>query len=233
MLRGFSYSLCLGLTLWFPFAADAALVPFTEHFAADASRWRDTSGTTELSWVAAGGPDGSSYVFENFNFVSTTPGATPALFRAHDAFDSSDDAFVGDWIADGVTVFSAFVRHDAPLPLTFFTRFASSANFPGAVGLNFAPVPPNTWTEIAVGIFAGNPQFIFEGTDFATVFSNVGNLQIGMLVPDALVGADVTVAFDLDQPAIVPEPATAALGLLAAAILLAARRRTAATGGRR
>ncbi len=207
-------------------SVQAAVVPFTEDFVADNAAWKDAVNT-DLGFVAAGGPDGSGYVTGTFDFQAQADGATPVLLRGQDGFDSSSDAFVGNWIADGVTGFSTYVRHNAAVPLTFFTRFVSPFNFPGGVALDFAPVLPNTWTKITFDISAASPQFIsFESSDFNTVFSNIGNVQLGVSVPTALAGSTTVVTFDLDQPTITPEPATA--GLMTVGALLALRRRASA-----
>ncbi|HKQ48062.1 MAG TPA: hypothetical protein VJZ71_08345 [Phycisphaerae bacterium] len=204
----------------------ATLVPFTEEFSATSSNWRETGGVNPLAWNAAGGPDGSSYASGPFNFLSSAPNATPAILRAHDAYNSSGDAFVGDWITEGVDQFSVSVRHNAPTALTFFTRFAGSANFPGVAAVNFVPVAPNTWTSLTFAIMPGNPQFVFEGpgATFNTVFSSVGNVQIGVSVPASLAGTNQSYTFDVDKASITPEPAS--LLLLAPALLLFKRRRS-------
>lgn len=204
----------------------ATLVPFTEDFSATSSNWRDSGGVNALAWNAAGGPDGGSYAAANFNFQSSAPNSTPALLRAHDAYNSSGDAFVGNWIADGVDQFSVSVRHNAPTALTFFTRFAPSANFPGAAAVNFVPVAPNTWTSLVFAIDPGNPQFTYEGpgVTFNSVFSNIGNLQIGVAVPSSLAGTNQSYSFDVDKASITPEPAS--LLLFAPALLLFKRRRS-------
>lgn len=202
-------------------AVFATVVPFTENFAADAANWREGTGVTDATWNASGGPDGSSYVSSTGSFANNNPGDTPIFLRGHDTFNSSGGAFVGDWLADGVTAFSVYVRHDAPLPLTYFVRFAKPANFPAAVGVEFVPVLPNTWTRIDLAIFEGNPEFVnFETSDFQTIFSGIGKLQIGVMVPDQLAGSPQTFTFGFDQIAIVPEPsAAAAVSLLALAAL--------------
>jgi hypothetical protein len=210
--------------LGFVASAMGTTVPFTEEFATDASNWRDAGGGALLSFNASGGPDGSSFASGTFNFVGSAEGDTPVLLRGQDGFNSSGDAFVGDWLTDGVETFSAYVKHDAPAALNFFTRFASSANFPGAVAIDFGPVLPNTWTEISFAISPASAQFVtFEGSDFNTVFSNIGNVQIGVSVPATLAGTDASYTFSLDKPTVVPEPAT--LGLLTLAGGVAWRRR--------
>jgi len=208
-------------------AAQAAVVPFTEDFSTDASAWRITAGGTVAGWSPAGGPDGSAHVFnDSFTFSASASGDTPILFRGQDNFGSSGGAFVGDYPTEGVTAFSFFVRHDAPVPLNFFARFAKPANFPAAIALDFAPVLPNMWTQITVPIDPSNPQFIsFEGSDFGTIFAGIGKVQIGVSVPAALAGQGVMPRFELDKVAIVPTPGALALGALALPAIMRRRSR--------
>lgn len=205
-------------------AAHAVIVPFVEEFNSDASNWREGTGVSNAAWSPNGGPGDSAHVFSTFSFANSQEGDTPVLLRGHDNFGSSGGAFVGDWLAAGVTEFSAYVRHDAPVPLNYFVRFAKPANFPGAIGVEFVPVFPNTWTRIDIGIFDGNPEFInFETSDFDTIFSGIGKLQLGVEVPAALAGNPAGFTFGFDAIAIVPEPAS--LALLGLAGLVALRRR--------
>ncbi len=186
--------------------AKATVVPFTEDFVVDTSEWRNAAAGA-LDWESTGGPDGSSFAAGTFNFVNSSPGNTASIFRAQDEFGSSAGAFEGNWISDGVAVFSTFIRHDAPEPLPAFVRFAGPANFPGAVAISFAPVTPHTWTELTFAIDPSNPQFVsFEGSDFNAVFSNIGHLQIGVSVSDTLAGLDQDFTFGIDKPTVLPEP---------------------------
>ncbi len=199
-------------SLLLPTAALATVVPFTENYTADASSWRDGSGAVSASWTAAGGPDGSSYISTGGTFENNLAGDTPIFARGHDTYGSSGLAFVGDWLSDGVAEFSAYVRHDAPAPLNYFVRFAKPSNFPAAIGVEFVPVFPNTWTRIDIAIDASNPEFVnFETSDFNTIFSGIGKLQIGVTVPAGLAGSPLDYTFDFDQIAIVPEPSAALL----------------------
>ena len=216
-------------------SANAVTNPFTEAFAAGASGWRNADASAALAYSAFGSFNGSSFVSGGFNFASSITGDTPVILRGQDEFGFSGGAFEGDWLAAGVTEFTAFVRHDAPVPLTFFARFSGPANFPGAVGISFIPVAPNTWTPINIPISALAPNFVsFEGTDFPTVFSanpansfqGIGHIQIGVDVPAALEGVDQPFTFDLDNPTITPSPG--AVGLLAMGGLVAMRRRRTA-----
>lgn len=207
----------------FSASATAITVPFTEDFVFDEANWRNATLSAELGWSATGGPDGGSYASGTFNFVNSAVDDTPAVLRGQEEFNFSGNAFVGDWITDNITLFTVQVRHDAPTPLSMFTRFSSQFNFPGAIALSFAPVLPNTWTEIAVPIDPSNPQFItFEGSNFANVFDEIGHVQVGVIVPAALAGVDANYSFSIDKVSIVPAPA--AIWPLAAGLLVLARR---------
>jgi len=206
-------------------AASATTVPFTENFATDHSNWRNFNGSAGLTWVGGGGPDGSSFASGPFNFSTQTTGATPVIIRGQDTFGTSGGAFFGNWIADGVTQVSLSVRHNAGVPLNFFGRFASPAAFPGAVAVDFAPVPSGVWTTVSFAIDPASPQFIsFETSNFNTVFSSIGRVQFGVMVPASLAGVNQVFAFDVDQVAVVPAPA-AGLGFLGLAAWGGRRRR--------
>ncbi len=189
--------------------ASATTVPFVEDFPTDSASWRNFNGSADIDWSATGGPDGGSHAFDSFNFVNSLEDDTPALLRAQDDFGSSSGGFVGDWLTSGVDEFSVMVKHDAPEPLFFFARFASPFNFPAAVGLEFAPVPSGVWTELTFALSELSPQLIYEGpSTFASVFSNIGNIQMGVTVPAAMAGVDADITFSVDKAAITPEPAS-------------------------
>lgn len=199
--------------------ASAVIVPFVEGFDADAANWFNSGGTAEVGWVSSGGPDGSAYVSTTFNFVSTSSGATPALFRAQDEFDSSGGAFVGDWAASDVQRLNLLVRHDAGMDLTFFVRFAAPLNFPGGVSLSGAPVPSGSWRSLQIPLPDSN--MVFEGPfDHASLFANIGHVQVGVLAPESLIGVDQAVTFDLDRVAIVGNiPAVSEWGMAVLVLL--------------
>lgn len=206
----------------------ATTVPFQEDFASSSALWANFNSSALLTFNATGGPDGSSYASGSFNFVDSAVGAGPVLLRGETTpgGPASGGQFFGNWITDGVREFRAFVRHDATVPVTFFTRFADSVNFPGATAVQFAPVLPNTWTELVFAIKPSSLNFVtFEGQSFATVFDSIGRLQIGVSTPAALAGVDQNITFDLDKVTInTPEPTTLLLSCLGALWGLSHRR---------
>lgn len=189
--------------------ANAVTVPFTEDFAAGSANWRDNASVNPLTWQSTGGPDGGGFARTTFNFQTSTPQGTPALFRAQQEFGSSGGAFFGDWIADGVTEVQAQVRHDADRNLTYFGRFASPFGFPAMAGVVQASVPPNEWILITLPITASS--LIAEGpSTFDGVFTDVGRLQFGVAA-GSLAGVNRVVTLDIDKVSVVPEPATIVL----------------------
>ncbi len=206
--------------------SSATIVPFTEDFATGTANWTDNV-STPATWNAAGSFDGSAYASSSFNFVDSETNDPAILFRGQQAANPVDSgsggAFVGDWISDGVTELSFFVRHDAGVPLGFFSRLTPASPPVGAIGLSFIPIPSDTWVPITLAIDASNPAIVYEGGSFASVFSSIGNVQVGVSAPADLIGIDQIITFDLDNVTVVPEPVT--LLLLAGGGLMLARRR--------
>lgn len=202
--------------------AAAVVVPFTENFDTDSSAWRANDQVAPLSFVASGGPDGSSYASASFSFASQSTGGLPAFAKGHSGFGSSGGALFGDWIASGVSTFSVAVRQDTGVPLSFFVRFAPST-LPGANAFSFAPVPSGVWTTLTVAINPATP-FFYEGTTFDSTFNSIGRVQIGVSVPAALAGNPGSFNFDIDQVSIVPAPGATALGALSGLAALRRRR---------
>lgn len=220
------------LAAWFLGAPGGAraVTSFTEPFGTGNSDWGNAS-SLPIGWVAAGGSDGGGYITTTAAFDSIGQGV---VFRAHDEFflptpaGSSGNAFAGNWIADGVVQFSVDVRHNVPTPVTFFTRFASPHNFPGAIATSFVPVQPDTWTTVTFAISPANPGFVsFEGSDFNSVFANIGHLQVGPNTPAGFATSSTPYTFDLDLASVTvaPEPSAALLLLSGAALGLARRRK--------
>jgi hypothetical protein len=207
-------------------ASASVVVPFTETFSDDNANWADQA-SQPLDWVSTGGADGGGYVTNTFNFVDSSPGGFPQiLFRGQANLGSSDGAFVGDWLAGGINHFSFHIRHDAPVPLVPFVRFATPGNFPSANVIFPNAVEPGAWVEVTLDITPDNPLFVFSGGPdvFYTVFGNMGNIQIGV-EGDPLFGQDIDVVFDLDLVAIASVPAPGVLSVFALTALCGSRRR--------
>lgn len=184
-------------------SASAAVVPFTETFGADAANWTGPGGPATYD------PAGNISAETNVNTASF--GVVIGL-RGQSANNASGGAFVGNWIADGVTSLSFSVRHNGPSPMSFGARLVSPANFPGAIGLDFAPVAPGVWTTVTIPINPAYPGFVsFEGSDFNTIFSNIGSVQLLYNVPASLVGTGTMIRFEADNVSIVPGAGTIAV----------------------
>jgi hypothetical protein len=201
----------------------AAVIPFTEDFSTGTASWKNASNA-DVTYAPSGGPGGASdgYISVQRTFTAN-PNSAQTIFRGQDQFDSSGDAFVGNWLAAGITRFSYWVRHNAASDLTFGTRFATSANSPGANGIG-TPInaPPNVWTMVEIPISPADisPE---PPSTFNAVFGSIGNLQISVRPGNNL---NTQIAFDLDRVTIVPEPATYGMLCLAAAVgMLIARYR--------
>lgn len=206
---------------------NADVTTFTETFDNDSSGWL-TAINTEPMYDPAGGPDGTGGI--SFTASIENLGLGTVFRDSIAAGSASGGAFVGDWLASGVETFSFSFRHDATVPLTLFGRFAGPGNFPAAVGTEFAPVLPGIWTDIVVPIDPNSPGINVIGGDFDSIFSSIGNLQIGITAPD---GFDQTPEFstdftyELDNVGIttsVPEP-TAAMALCVVGVGVLNRRR--------
>lgn len=207
-----------------------ATVPYTENFTSDAANWRDGAGAAAATWVASGGPDGSSYIASTASAFFLENGDPVVVFRGQDGFDSSADAFVGNWLGTGINRFSVWVRHDATVPLDFFVRFATPSNFPGTAADKMELIQPNTWTQLSYDIVAsGVNNYLFpEGPPsfFSSTFSNVGNIQVGYSVPAGFGLVNQSFNFAIDQPSIqTPEPASLFLLASCAAGVFMRRRR--------
>ena len=214
----------------FGLSESKAITTFTEGFDNNNANWGD-AGSDPIGWKSSGGADGGGYITTNASFSDPGQGV---LFRAHDEFflpdktGSSGGAFEGNWIAGNVAMFSVSVRHNAPVPLTFYSRFASSVNFPGGTAVSFAPVFADTWTELQIPIDPTNRSFVtYEGSTFEGVFSNIGHVQIGASGPDGFENNPAVFTFDLDSAGItvIPEPSGSILLIAGSALFLLRRRR--------
>jgi hypothetical protein len=209
-------------------AAQAVSLPTSETFNVDVANWADNSGLALLNYYPDGGPDGSGYASANyaFNAGGGAGGTSAVIFRAQDEFNSSGNAFAGNWVADKISKLKVQVRHNAPMPLSYFGRFSGPGNFPGATAIQFAPVLPNTWTTLTFNLTPTSPQIVtYEGTSYGAVFSNIGHIQLGVSIPAALASDMTLYKYDLDGVVATPEPTTIGLATLALGLMATYRRR--------
>ena len=206
--------LCLALFTATP-RATALIVPFTEDFTSGASNWLNGSSAAP-TWSATGGVDDGGYI--------SAPGAISAggfgtiVFRGNAAVDASGDAFVGNWLTGGVSTFSAFVRHDAPVALNFYARLDAGSGR-AASSVDFS-VPVGSWYQLNIPITEASFQsYGAAGTGtaaFNSVFSGIQNVQIALSTSQDPGTAGQTYNVSLDRVAIVPEPHTLSMLTLAA-----------------
>jgi hypothetical protein len=189
-----------------------ASLPFIENFASGNANWLN-GASVSATWLPSGGVDDGGYITANTTVVNTGFGA--AAFRGNAASDASGDAFVGDWLTGGVTLFTTYVRHNAPTNLDIYSRLDAGAGRAGsAVSVSVAP---NTWTLMSVPIVDSPTSFqAYGGGTFTTVFNSIQNVQVWLAPNTDLAGQTYTI--DLDQVSVVPEPGT--IGLAAGAGLL-------------
>lgn len=203
-------------------ASQALTVPFTENFAGNNANWQNNANGL-ATYNAIGGPDGGAYISGPFNFQSSKADDTPVVLRGNPSTPlgpASGGNFIGNWLAGGVIKFSAYVRHNAPEPLIFLSRFADPIGFPGFIVSDTLPVEPNTWTLIELPIDPNYAHNHNESMPFQSVFDSIGYVQLGVWVPEGLAGLDQTFTFDATQVSIaaIPEPATSLMAGLALAI---------------
>ncbi|MBL8875206.1 MAG: hypothetical protein JNM86_05350 [Phycisphaerae bacterium] len=219
---------CVAIVAGLAFGGSSALAlvnPFTEHFESAACNWSIGAALTPPTYFASGGVDGGSYAGRSFSLAGNNIGATPILFRAQSNFNSSGNAFVGNWITGGVTKLQFSLRHNMDVPVTFFARISpdpvTSPNPGGVIALTSA-VAGNQWATFTVDIGPGSP-FIYEGTTFNAVFSAVARLQFGVFVDAGTANKVGPFAFDIDNVSIIP--ATGTLSIAGAGLVLVSRRR--------
>ena len=206
------------------FAASASVTPFTENFESGANNWQSGSSGA-LNWTATGALDGSAYVSSSADLNSAGPfGLT--LFRGEADQNASAGAFVGDYLASGITTIEFDFRHDAGMDLGIALRVAGPMNFPGLGVEQPSLVSSGQWVRLSYDLSFFNPLLTLEGPptpDFYNqVMEAVGNLQISSFRPDGLT-TPLVVNFDLDNVSIVPAPG--GMALLGLGCLTATRRR--------
>lgn len=204
-----------------------AVTTFTETFDTGANGWLNGASGAP-TYESTGGVGNSPYLSYTSTFTSGASGSFGApplqlLMRANSANDASGDAFVGNWIADGVQSFTLTLRHNYSSSLDFYVRIAGAGGAGASLATGYS-VPSNTWTTISFPISDGNPPFLSYGaSDFNGVFTNVQNLQLGLYVPASTTFTDLKM--DIDNVGItVPEPSSCVLLGLGSLALLRRRR---------
>lgn len=208
---------------------------YTEHFPASNANWvyGPSAGLGFASWSSAGGPDGSSHISATLNTVGISSGAQFLLFQGRSDQTASNNEFVGDWLAGGMNHLSGWVYHEAPEPLSYFARVTTPGGFPGVALLGGPAVQPNTWTKLdylidpngfgtTVQPETSPPNYL---STFNAVFSNVGRVQFGFVVPASMANSTANVIYRLDQVTVVPEPTGALLTLVGVGAAWLLRRR--------
>jgi len=193
--------------------AAALIVPFTEDFSTGNANWL-TGSSVGATWSATGGVDDGGYI--SATVTMTTTGFGAPLFRGNAASDASGDAFVGNWLSGGVTLFTAFIKHDATQALDIFARLDAGAG--SAASSVFFNVPANQWFQMSIPIVNAPTSFQSYGAagpaGFSTVFANIQNVQIFA----ATNSPSGTYGFSLDKVSSVPEPGI--LGMLGFGVAL-------------
>ena len=221
----------LGLAAIGAVPASAAIInPTTEDFASSNANWKvGLTPFPDADFVSTDGPSGANDGFIRYVRDVGTAGATATitLLRGQDNFNSSGDAFVGNWLSAGVNKLSFWVRHNGPVPMTMGARFAGIANFPAYAG-ETGLIPSNTWTKVEFDIVQGNPSLTYEGaegpTSFSEIFGNLANIQV--FTKRGSVPENTIVSFDVDKVTAVPEPGMIAPAGAAMVGLLVRRRRS-------
>lgn len=205
-------------------SAGAGVTSFTEDFNDGADGWL-TGSFTAPTEVGSGALDGSAYISATTDLNTAGPfGLT--IFRGQDGFDASGDAFVGDYLAGGITTVSFDLRHDAGQDLGIALRLAQSSNSP-ALAVELAnPVASGSWATYSFDLSFGNPLMTLEGAPtpelYEMVMTAIGNVQVSVDRPAGL-STPFEVTFDLDNVTITPAPSGVAM--LGLGGLAAARRR--------
>jgi len=206
-----------------------SVLPFTEGFDSGASNWLN-GGSQTPNYATSGGLSNSAYISTSATIDTT--GFGPIIFRGNNSTSASDKAFVGNWLSAGVSEFSAYVWHDAPVALNFYARFDRGQG--NAASSNNHLVAPSTWTLLKIPIVnsLGTTGQVFQSygaagsSGFSTIFNSINNVQIALGASQDPSTHGQTYTVGLDGVSIVPEPRTGILmGIAAIALALGRRNR--------
>src|SRR5687768_13349664 len=86
-------------------SALAVTNPFTEEFLTNDSQWGTGQTPSSIrvapTYNASGGPNGAGDGYISYTKPFTADNSSQTVFRGQNNFDSSGDAFVGNWVAAG------------------------------------------------------------------------------------------------------------------------------------
>jgi len=209
----------------------SAVTTFTETFNTNASDWL-TGASTAPTYNVTGGIGDSGFISYTSTFTSGASGSFGApplqiLFRGNNSADASADAFVGNWLGDGVFSLSIAVRHNYSTALDFYARLDGGSGRAASLATSYS-IAPNSWTTITIPITDSNPPFLSYGAGtYSTVFPSIQNLQFGLYVPASTTFTDLRMDLDNVTVTVVPEPSAAISLLGGLGLLTLHRRRTA------
>ena len=205
-----------------------SVLPFTEGFDIGASNWLN-GGSQTPNYASSGGLSNSAYISTSATIDTT--GFGPIIFRGNNSTSASDKAFVGDWLSAGVSEFSAYVWHNAPVALNFYARFDTGSG--SAASSNNHLVAPSTWTLLQIPIInsLGTTGQVFQSygaatspSGFSTIFNSINNVQIALGASQDSSTRGQTYTVRLDGVSIVPEPGTGMLLMLGLGLVASFRR---------
>ena len=223
MSKHFREFYCFLLLSFAALPAQAARDLYIEDFTASAANWANFNSSGTLTHFASGGPDGGGYASgpRSFSGLPNGPTDVTVILRARPGgiWNSSNNEFSRNWAAEGISDVSAYVRHDAPVPLTYFLRVAAGVGSPGHVYTAGISVPSGQWTPISFNVLPTSPQLVSpENGTWETVFGGdvARHVQFGVFVPTGFSADATAFNFAIDKVTIsTPEPASAALSVMA------------------
>lgn len=200
-------------------AGGSVIVDFVEDFESGSAGFVNAGRSATLLFTT-GGVDDSAFIR-----AAVDPDFQGVVIRAETDPRSpvaSGGAFAGDYIASEVETLSFSLRHDSNESQAFGVRFAPASNFPG-ITFNFdGVVAPGAFEELVVDFTDPSAFQTFEGSDFETVFSQIGNVQL--IAPAGSFNVDVD-NFAITTASAVPEPSSVLLIAMGCGGLWLRRRR--------
>ena len=214
------YSLLIAFAL-FAGQGQAATIAL-ETFEGGANDWLSaSSGAVDTN--ATGGHDGGAYISFSGDVATTTASFGSALveFRCQSsACQTSNADFMGDWLAQNVTSFSYWFKHDAAVSLEAYLRVGVVSGVGGGAGsaITGIEMAPNTWYQITVDVAESSWDPTFGGKTYNHIFTQVGKLQPGIFFPFGEVYSETDVTFSLDDVRLTAVPVPGAVWLMGSAL---------------